>query len=941
MKNRSINWKLGRLILVAVSVALFVGSLIGMVRELDRYGTQKHETLTATAHVLAASAADAVAARDRGQILTSLRAIARIPGLRYAAVRDEHGVLLAEMGQAITLRNERALDLGEGGSANPFAVLRSQTVRVRVPARVGPDVVGHLELVSDTSDLGMRLVDILLVGLVAMMVAGAVGLAISIRMQRQITRPLHVLTKTMASVRTSHDYDAYVPVVSEDEIGELAKSFNAMIGEIRKRDARLGRQREQLEQDVAARTREFVAAKENAEQANRAKSEFLATMSHEIRTPMNGMLVMAELLAKSDLPDRQRRYAEVISRSGQSLLAIINDILDFAKVEAGKLELERMPVDLYEVADTVTALFAARARESGIDLAAIIDPDCPRFIMGDPTRLTQIISNLTSNALKFTANGHVLIRLRRELGFTQSIRISVEDTGVGIEKAKLSQIFAAFSQADQSTTRRFGGTGLGLSICKRLVEAMEGEISAESEPGRGAIFRFVIPYALPAEAEYAIPRRPAQHALPLILSGGQKGLRQSLGTLATLSGFALVDIGPEQARNANAPRGFWIIEAASLKSLGARPANARAVIALAALGDEDGEICIGRGYADALMRVPLSIKEALALFERLHRGEALSDVKASSLDHGAVLPCFSGARVLVADDSPVNREVANAALARFGLVPDLVEDGLQAWRRAQAQDYDLILMDLSMPELDGYESTRRIRQDEIRTGRARRPIVALTAHVVGADAHAWRDCEMDGVLHKPFTIEQMGETLSRYLAAVPAQPGPAGDVAAPQHDDRDVASEAIPPDPDSPIPHGDEAAPPGILDPDVIGQLREMGQASGSAFLARVVGLYFEHAPAALEKLAIVSKDGDAAASASAAHALKSMSANIGALDFVEMLGAVEGAAKRDGACPDEARLAEIEAALAGVCDALRQTFPELAGDLDAKARTGAEAVPA
>jgi signal transduction histidine kinase/CheY-like chemotaxis protein len=943
MKNRSINWKLGRLIIIAVSTALLVGSLIGMVRELDRYGTQKYETLAATAHVIAASATEAIAEHDRRQILTSLRAIARIPGLQYAGVRDAQGELLAEMGQAVTLRNKRALDLGEGRSANPFAILRSQSVRVQVPVRAGPDVVGSLELVSDTRDLGMRLVDILLVGLVAMMLAGAVGLAISIRMQRQITRPLQVLTETMASVRTSHDYDAYVPVVSEDEIAELAKSFNAMIGEIRKRDARLGRHREQLEQDVAARTREFVAAKENAEQANRAKSEFLATMSHEIRTPMNGMLVMAELLARSDLPDRQRRYAEVISRSGQSLLAIINDILDFAKVEAGKLELESLPVDLYDVADTVTALFAGRAREGGIDLAAVVDPDCPRFIMGDPTRLTQIISNLTSNALKFTSSGHVLIRMRRESPQSQTIRVSVEDTGVGIPQDKLAQVFAAFSQADQSTTRRFGGTGLGLSICKRLVEAMNGEIGAESKPGQGSVFSFVIPYILPSDSEHAPVERPAQHSYPLILCSASRGVRQSLGALATLSGFALVDIGLEQASNANAPRGFWLVEAGALKALGARPAGARVVIALAAIGDEDGEICIGRGYADALMRLPVSIKEALALFRRMHRGEPVAESDCARTLHTDTVPQYTKARVLVADDSPVNREVASAALARFGILPELVNDGLQALRQTHAADFDLILMDVSMPEMDGYEATRRIRQDEQRRGLAPRHIVALTAHVVGADALGWQDAGMDGVLHKPFTIAQLGETLARYLEpdlpsedgnTATAQPRHAGcEATIPVDGKADVARAMHEPiDGSAPGEGGEaDADTDAVLDAEVVAQLRDMAASGGTAFLARVIGLYSEHAPQAFARLSEVAANGNAQESASAAHALKSMSANIGALGFVDMLSAVEGAAKGEGRCPDAETLAAINAALTGVMDALRATFPDIAVDFAAK----------
>lgn len=988
--NQSINFKLGRLVLVAVGIALICGTAINLWREIERYGQQKHEQLGSTAQVFAAAAADAVEAGDRRQVLSVIRAISRVPQMNYAVVHDAEGRMLAEMGAAILLSDARDVEIAPGERVNATQLIRSRSVRTTIPIENGGTPVGSLTLISDTSDLGARIQDVLLVAITAAALAAAVGLVISIQMQRHITRPLLNLSRTMAGIRLSHDYEAYVAAETDDEIGNLAKSFNTMIGEIRKRDTRLARQRDRLEQDVAARTREFLAAKEVAEQASRAKSDFLATMSHEIRTPMNGMLVMAELLAKSDLPERQRRQAEVISRSGQSLLAIINDILDFAKVESGKLELERVPVDLHEVADTVTALFGARARENGIDLAAIIAPGTPRHVIGDPTRITQIMSNLTSNALKFTEKGHVAIRIACADGMRTALRITIEDSGIGIAPDKLATIFSAFSQADQSTTRRFGGTGLGLAICKRLVETMQGEISATSTPGKGSAFSFTIPLQIPVGAAYREGPPPQPHALPLMLGTVGAGTRQALAAVASRAGFALVETQEERGYGRASIPGFWLIEAERLVSRGARPKGARAVIALAAIGAEAGEVALGRGLADAVMRLPVSINEAATLFERMWAGKPLVAASPAAQTDGGALPQFAQARVLVADDSPVNREVASAALARFGITPDLANDGLQALRQTHIAEYDLILMDVSMPEMDGYEATRRIRQDESRKGQAPKRIVALTAHVVGAEALGWQEAGMDGVLHKPFTIAQLGETLSRHLAAkadgTMALPAPQS--AEPEETARQearqetrqetrrevwqetqealpqkqaaVARAAIPPDsfvtvdipkrrapaepgeepsagadapvtdmprspdPEMPVPIQEEP----VLDEALVMQLQQMAETGGPAFLRRVLGLYLEHAPKALAELRDAAGSADPARSATSAHALKSMSANIGALPLVARLDAIEAAAKGEGICPAPETLDALAATLDHVFAALNARFPEALADM-------------
>src|SRR4051794_37156126 len=531
--RRSINFKLGRLVLIAVGIGLALVAGPGVWHETGRYTASKREALLAAAQVFGAASSRALANGDVNAVLQAMRAVGKVPGVVFAMVEDRTGAPVADLGSAVRLEGDLNLDAGQEVSL--WRLLSSRTVQVSIPVVDAGEPVGRFIVVSDTNDLFGRFRDLLLTSVTGAALAMAIGLMISFRLQRSITAPLVALTRTMAAVRESHDYRAPVEVKSDDEIGILASSFNGMIGEIRERDHRLEKHRETLEQEVADRTHDLSEAKQVAEAANAAKSTFLATMSHEIRTPMNGMLVMAELLAAADLPQRQRRYAEVIARSGQSLLAIINDILDFAKVEAGKLELERIPVTTAEITDTVVTLFGERARAKGLDLAAEIAPGVPSAFLGDPVRLGQVLGNFVNNALKFTEAGHVLIRVgARAEG--RILEISVTDTGIGIPAETLPTIFSAFSQADQSTTRRFGGTGLGLSIAQLLVAAMGGEIGVASEPGQGSTFWVRLPVEILAMPD-AVRRDPAVSASARIEAlGTATGLVAEAGLRA--AGFA-------------------------------------------------------------------------------------------------------------------------------------------------------------------------------------------------------------------------------------------------------------------------------------------------------------------------------------------------------------------------------------------------------------------
>ena len=875
-------------------------------------------SLTAQANLVATNSTAAVSFSDPIEARRLLAALASNQSVLGARLVLPEGTTFASFSATANGAAVAPVLVRDAPSGHRFG---PDSVTVWAPVREGAKILATVELESTLAPLHQAFARTALETFFVMLIALSVSLWLSRTTVRRLLAPVDALSAYMQRLVRDTRLRERAAASGDDEIASLARGLNQLVDTIQSRDAELADYRDNLERLVEHRTRALEVAIDEARAADRAKSSFLARMSHEIRTPMNAIIGLGKLLTRTRLDHQQRDHLDKMLSASDTLLGVINDVLDYSRIEAGKLSLEAIPFDLADVTHKAVGVATLRAEEKNLELVVHIMQGVPRRVIGDPLRLSQILVNLVGNAVKFTETGEVVVTVSPADAPPGRVGLcfEVRDTGIGIPADQRDMLFQPFTQLDDSITRRYGGTGLGLAICAQLVRLMEGRMSLDSEPGLGTRFSFVIHAG---EDDTAEP--PA--ALPEALVGGHAlviddndSTREALLALleeaglrarGCASGEAGIALMRETCRAGDRfdvvlldwrmPGLDGLRTARQLRDMAAELGDVAVLLMISVSAYEEvADKTLEAGIRGLLVK-PVSaaaLRDALADLSRRGEPTALPAHATPTTFKYPAMESIRGARVLVVDDMALNREVARTCLIVAGLQVIEAENGREALEVLAAEEVELVLMDIQMPVMDGLAATRAIRASP---RLAQLPVLAMTAHAMQGDREQSLAAGMNDHLTKPISPETLYAAMLRWI--------PAGDYGPAAHDTSQQPAEdtlALPPLP--------------ALDTER-GLANHMGR---SGFYRKTLVNFAQTFARVDADIAEALASGDTTGARRLAHSLKSAAATIGAFALSQAARAVEEMlAGEPGARPD---LAPVRAALAPVMNDLASVAQEAA----------------